>query len=273
MDPASRLRQRAPLARLRLPVLRRRIRRQCLHTHNDNPPETQLWLDWGRDFYAAQSYSDVPASDGRRIIIGWISNWMYARDTPTSPWRGGQSVPREVKLQRFKQGLRLTQQPVREIEKLRGTSIDLDNVSIAEANRAIQDARFSGDVLEIEAELEIGDAQDIGFRLLAGDEEETLVGYTASPSEIYVDRTNSGQVDFHETFAGRHSARLQPVNGRVKVRILVDRSVVEVFGGDGQAAITDRVFPDPGSQAISLYSKGDDARLNALRIWTLQSAW
>ena len=119
---------------------------------------------------------------------------------------------------------------------------------------------------------EPGDVNDVGFRLLAGDEEETLVGYTASPSEIYVDRTNSGQVDFHETFAGRHSARLQPHDGRVKLRILVDRSVVEVFGGDGQAAITDRVFPDPASQAISLYAKGGAAGLKSLKIWKLQSS-
>ena len=90
------------------------------------------------------------------------------------------------------------------------------------------------------------------LRVLAGDGEETLVGFTADPAEVYVDRTKSGQVDFHETFAGRHSARLEPVDGRVKLRILVDRSVVEVFGGDGRAVITDRVFSKPSSSGLSL---------------------
>ena len=79
---------------------------------NDNPPETALWLDWGRDFYAAQSYAGVPDTDGRRIVIGWINNWMYANRTPTSPWRGAQSVPRQLQLKRFREGLRLVQQPV-----------------------------------------------------------------------------------------------------------------------------------------------------------------
>ena len=201
---------------------------------NDNPPETELWLDWGRDFYAAQSYSDVPASDGRRIVIGWISNWMYARQMPTSPWRGGQSIPRELKLERFEEGLRLTQRPAREIESLRGESFRLTDASIEQANRGMQTAGFEGDVLEIQAEIEVGGAQDVGFRVLEGAEEETLVGFTADPAEVYVDRTKSGQVDFHETFSGRHSARLEPVDGRVKLRILVDRSVVEVFGGAGR---------------------------------------
>jgi len=46
---------------------------------NDNPPQQTLWVDYGKDFYATISYSDVPKSDGRRIWMGWISNWQYAQ--------------------------------------------------------------------------------------------------------------------------------------------------------------------------------------------------
>ncbi len=52
------------------------------------PVEKALWLDCGSDFYAGVTWSDIPESDGRRIMIGWMSNWNYARDIPTSPWRG-----------------------------------------------------------------------------------------------------------------------------------------------------------------------------------------
>lgn len=241
--------------------------------HNDNPPETELWLDWGRDFYAAQSYAGVPANDGRRIVIGWINNWMYAREIPTSPWRGAQSIPRELELKRFDEGLRLMQQPVREIESLRGEKLELRDASVAEANRKIAAAGFAGDVLEIEAEIEVGDSENIGLRLLAGGDEETLVGFTATPAEVYLDRTNSGLVDFHETFAGRHSARLRPEGGRLRLRILVDRSVVEVFAGGGKVAITDRVFPGPESTGLSLYDESGSARVASLTAWKLRSAW
>ena len=240
---------------------------------NDNPPETALWLDWGRDFYAAQSYSDVPAEDGRRIVIGWISNWMYARQKPTSPWRGAQSVPRALQLRRFAEGLRLVQQPVREIESLRGESLQLGDLSVEEANRRIASAGFAGDTLEIHAEIEVGTAPDVGFRVLQGEGEETLIGFTASPAEVYVDRSESGRVGFHASFAGRHSARLDPSNGRVRLRILVDRSVVEVFAGDGRVAITDRVFPSPTSTGLSLYAVGGEARVARLRAWKIRSAW
>lgn len=240
---------------------------------NDNPPETQLWLDWGRDFYAAQSYAGVPDADGRRILIGWISNWMYARHVPTSPWRGAQSVPRAVRLKRFQEGLRVVQQPVREIEALRGQALQLRDVSVSEANQAIESAGFRGGSLELQLAIRVGEARDAGVRVLQGDGDETLVGYTASPAEVYVDRTRSGEVGFDETFAGRHAARLAPADGVVDLRILVDRSVVEVFAGGGRAAITDRVFPQPGSTGISLYSEGGEARIVRFDAWKLASVW
>ena len=240
---------------------------------NENPPETALWLDWGRDFYAAQSYSDVPASDGRRIVIGWISNWMYARQKPTSPWRGAQSVPRELRLKRFPEGLRLVQQPVSEIESLRDTDLSLRQMSVDEANERIAEAGFDGDKLEIQAVIDAGDAREVGFRVLQGRNEETLVGYSASPSEVYVDRSKSGNVRFHESFPGRHSARLRLAGGDVDLRIIVDRSVVEVFAGGGKVAITDRVFPSPDSTGLSLFAVEGDARIVRLDAWKLRSSW
>ena len=240
---------------------------------NDNPPETALWLDWGRDFYAAQSYSGVPASDGRRLVIGWISNWAYARQTPTVPWRGAQSVPRELRLKRFPEGLRLVQRPAREIEGLRGRALRLRDLSVAEANREIAAAGFAGGSLDLRAEIEVGTARDVGFRVLQGAGEETAVGFSRAPDEVYIDRSKSGATGFHETFPGRHSARLRPAGGSVALRILVDRSVVEVFAGGGRVALTDRVFPDPGSTALSLFEQGGTARLKSLDAWQVRSAW
>ena len=240
---------------------------------NDNPPETVLWLDWGRDFYAAQSYGDVPESDGRRIVIGWMVNWDYAGKIPTSPWRGAQSIPRELELKRFSDGLRLTQRPVRETETLRGEELRIRNVSFQEANQQIAARRFSAELLEIQAVLEIGSAKDLGFRVRQSDVEETRVGYLADPGELYVDRSKSGRVDFDPSFAGRHSARLHPSGGRITLHVLVDRSSVEAFAGQGRVAITDRIFPQQSSQGFSLYSTDGEARVADLRIWKLRSAW
>ena len=80
------------------------------------PAGQTLWVDYGKDFYATISFSDIPASDGRRIWMGWMSNWLYANEEPTAPWRGVQSVPRVLPLRRLPEGIRLVQAPVAELD-------------------------------------------------------------------------------------------------------------------------------------------------------------
>ena len=58
--------------------------------------ESYDWLDWGRDDYATVSFNDAPG--GRRLTVGWMNNWQYANDVPTSPWRSAMTLPREVAL-------------------------------------------------------------------------------------------------------------------------------------------------------------------------------
>ena len=87
---------------------------------NGNPPETVLWADGGADNYAAVSWSDVPASDGRRVWIGWMSNWLYGWQVPTEGWQGAMTLPRVLGLRVTEAGIRLTQTPARELEARRG---------------------------------------------------------------------------------------------------------------------------------------------------------
>ena len=63
-------------------------------------PVAKLWADYGKDFYATNSFNDMPQGDSRKIWIGWTSNWLYAKDEPTVLWRGAQSIPRALTLRR-----------------------------------------------------------------------------------------------------------------------------------------------------------------------------
>ncbi len=63
---------------------------------NENSPDTVLYLDHGRDYYATQSWSDAPG--GKRVGISWMSNWAYARDTETRTFRSIMTLPREFYL-------------------------------------------------------------------------------------------------------------------------------------------------------------------------------
>ena len=63
-------------------------------------PATQsaLWADFGRDFYASVSWSDIPKHDGRRIWLGGMTSLEYAGEDPTTPWRGAMTLPRQMSL-------------------------------------------------------------------------------------------------------------------------------------------------------------------------------
>jgi fructan beta-fructosidase len=236
---------------------------------NDNPASTVLWADYGADFYASQSWFGLP--DSRRVWIGWHSNWQYANKEPVSPWRGAQSVPRVLSLRRFPEGIRMLQQPVEELQVLRGRPFRADHVSIEEAARRLRQSALSAETLELRAELELGTAQEAGFHLRTGNKEETIVSIRSNPLTLALDRTRSGNVSFDPRFSGLHSVRLRVVNP-ITLHILIDRSSIEVFANDGESVLTDRIYPSAASTGISLYSTNTGAWMRKLEVWPLQSS-
>ncbi len=236
---------------------------------NDNPPDKKLWADDGKDFYASTSFSDVP--DGRRIWMAWMSNWDYARDVPTSPWRGGMTIPRELSLKRLGNELRLTQQPVVELEQLRENAFSADNLSVEAANRLLAQRSF-GESYEVEVALALGKSSSAGIKVRTDKQNEaTSIGVT-SKSELFVDRTKSGVGSMNANFPGRHVAPMVPDAGVARLHIFVDRSSIEVFGGDGETAITDLTFPYLERHGVEFFSEDGNATIQYLKIWKLKSA-
>lgn len=231
------------------------------------------WTDYGKDFYAVQSYANIPNEDGRRIWISWMNNWQYAEKIPTSPWRSAMTVPRSVGLKTFKDGIYLVQQPVRELEKLRANHFSFEEQQVTGSSNILAGAGVRGNQLEIRARFKVGSATGFGFKVMQGNREETVVGYNTEGDRLYVDRTKSGKTDFSDAFSGIHEAQLDPVDGEVKLHIFVDRSSVEVFGNEGRVVITDRIFPTQGSTGLSLFTTGGSVQLLGLDIWQLNSTW
>ncbi len=171
------------------------------------------WVDFGRDFYAPVSWSDMPESDGRRIWIGWFNNWETCL-VPTFPWRSCMSVPRTLSLRKVPasgakgdQSYTMIQRPVKEFRQLRTKSVSLATSGATWPPIAVTKP---GDVSDmnfvLETTLQPGTARSCGLRIRTGDDEFTEVGYDRERAAIYVDRRKSGNVDFHKAFAGRHEA-------------------------------------------------------------------
>ncbi|MGG1417681.1 levanase [Bacillus subtilis] len=245
------------------------------HFKNENPSDKVLWTDYGRDFYAAVSWSDIPSTDSRRLWLGWMSNWQYANDVPTSPWRSATSIPRELKLKTFTEGIRVVQTPVKELETIRGTSKKWKNLTISPASHNVL-AGQSGDAYEINAEFKVspGSAAEFGFKVRTSENQFTKVGYDRRNAKLFVDRSESGNNTFNPTFnTGKETAPLKPVNGKVKMRIFVDRSSVEVFGNDGKQVITDIILPDRSSKGLELYAANGGVKVKSLTIHPLKKVW
>lgn len=234
-----------------------------------NSKETILWMDHGADFYAPQSWSDEP--NGRRISIGWMSNWQYAAVVPANEWRGVFSLPRELSLANTSDGLRLIQKPIPELKSLRAEEFHRQNQSIFPGENLLDE--LSMDACEIVAEFQVHLPVDVfGFRVHKSDSEQTTVGYKQKTNEIFVDRTRSGQVAFTDVFAALHSARLEPRDGIIRLHVFVDHCSVEVFANDGLLSLSDLIYPSEKGLGLELFSEGGEAHLNSLDIYRLKPA-
>lgn len=228
----------------------------------DNPKQYPLYLDYGKDFYAAVTFNNIPKEDGRTILLGWANNWAYAQAIPTSPWRSAMTLPRELYLKNTAQGYRLIQKPIRELLSLRADSIDHHHLG----------SIFKEQAFEIEYEFIGGSTNNFGLTLATGKDEETIIGYDKAKEEVYLDRTKSGNVKFHPDFSSIERAPVKLKDGRLKLNIFIDHSIVEVFINDGEQVITDQIFPTSNEYEIKTFSKEGDAITN-VNVWKMKSVW
>ena len=149
------------------------------------------------------------------------------------PWRGVQSLPREVALRQTPDGIRLVQAPIRELATLRARR---------EPAPVTTGAALPGGA-EIELEVQAGDWSEAGFRLSNSAGEEVIVGVRAQPLEVFVDRQRSRATPFHDEYPGRHAAPARWSNGRIALRAIFDRTTLEVFANGGEIVLSERVYP------------------------------
>ncbi|AII51607.1 glycoside hydrolase family 32 protein [Hymenobacter sp. APR13] len=235
----------------------------------DQPYEEPSYLDFGKDFFAGVTFNDAPGN--RRILVGWTNDWAYARDVPTgTEWRGNFAVPRELSLRRTAQGLALVQQPVPELRKIGKEALALKNQAL-KPGAAAYELPFKGESYDLELTLKPGAAKVLTLNVLQSETERTTLRYDVARQELTLDRTQSGNVAFHPLFASSlESARVPLRDGQLQLRLLVDRSVVEVFAQDGEVTLTDLVFPRQHAGRITLSTDGGPAQITALRLTDLR---
>ncbi|AXJ08669.1 glycoside hydrolase family 32 protein [Arthrobacter sp. PM3] len=222
------------------------------------------WLDWGRDYYAAVSFSDVP--DDRRLMIAWMNNWEYANEIPTSPWRSPMSLVREVSLKSVDGSWRLVQQAAgeRAPHAVQTPSFSLAAIELSDGRHVLDGA--AGSVQRIELTVTPGTAEECGLIVRGGEAEGTRIGLRPTEGRIVVDRRESGQTDFHGSFASIDTAPIRTTDGSYEITVYVDRCSVEVFAQEGQVTLTELIFPAATSTEVSLYATGGTATIDSLSV-------
>lgn len=227
-----------------------------------------IWIDYGTDNYAGVTWSDIPEEDGRRIFIGWMSNWQYGQVVPTNVWRSAMTVPRTLGLKMQGDSYILTSIPVSELEAIKGISKVLDT-QIIEGSSIIQ---TDYELYEFSVQLNIEETE--GFEIVFSNDldEKVVFEINKTLAEVYFDRTKSGNVDFEDGFAAIHTGKYEP-GETVTLEILVDLASMEIFVDEGSLVMTEIFFPGKGYDNIEIVSKGGTLVLDTGTITELKSIW
>ncbi|MEZ0538399.1 glycoside hydrolase family 32 protein [Fibrella arboris] len=197
------------------------------------------WMDYGTDNYAGVTFSNT---GNRTILMGWMSNWQYARDVPTDPWRSANTVPRDLALRAVDKELYLTSMPIKELDQLNGKTVSLSNVPVkgqfdVSAKTGQKSALFK-------LTLSVPAANDFSVVLANEQGNELVIGYEKSTNSYYVDRSKAGKTDFEKGFGKRHSAPRISTDYNLSFTLLADLASVELFADGGLTVMTDIFFPE-----------------------------
>jgi len=252
-----------------------------------DPDCTARWLDFGKDNYAGVTWSDIPDKDGRRIFLGWMSNWQYANQVPSERWRSAMTLPRELKLDRDHMGYLLRSVPVTETEELRKDRAGLEPGQVGErfrqhAGPLVEDAYPLFEIdLTFEYDTGVTDESvlreglEFGIILESARHETVLAGFNTKTQKIHLSRLeNSGKSDFSPHFTVFHQVPYEPsARGEIRFHMYVDLSSVELFVDQGARVITQLVYPESGFDSILLYASHPSIQLKEGGIYRLGRIW
>jgi fructan beta-fructosidase len=225
----------------------------------------EKWIDYGTDNYAGVTYNNTPNDE--RIFIGWMSNWNYARDTPTKKWRSAMTLPRELSLHKENSSYFLKNFPIpsfnNQSEQIEATSeIHLGAIVRDSINLNQTDISFN---VSLDENLEV--------QMKNSKNEYVRFYVDTTSSELILDRTQSGIVDFEKSFgASKHKQPYISKKELVEIRIITDQSSIEIFVDKGRYVFTEQIFPSENYSTLLIAPEHgghiEDFKLNSIKtIW------
>lgn len=203
-------------------------------------------MDYGLDFYAPQT---MLAPDGRRILVGWMQNWATCSFVPAGAKYFGQlTLPRELHWH----GGRICQQPIRELEDYRKNRVVCQKVFV---ERETVLAGIRGSMIDLL--LTLRPEPDCAFLQIAlrqGGCHETTVTYFPGEQRLCLDRSRSG---YRFDVVHTREIAVQPEDGTLKLRLILDRFSLELFVGRGEQTASVVLFTPEQEDGIAFRARGN----------------
>jgi sucrose-6-phosphate hydrolase SacC (GH32 family) len=209
--------------------------------------------EWGKNYYAVQTYSDV--KDGRRIQFGWMAGSVFEG----MPFNQQFSVARELTLRTTPGGIRLYGHPVREIEALHGEVQSWDAQTLSPGTNPLKE--LEGELYHILAEFDLAEnsASEFGLNLRGFDINYNILAHKLSA--------------YRPTDGAQSEVSLLPENGMITLEILVDIGSVEVFANGGLVPMAFFYLPEDDENGLSLYCKDGPLKISSLEVYEMKSIW
>ncbi len=216
--------------------------------------------EYGGNYYAAQTWSNV--TDGRSLLIAWMASPPY----PGMPFNQQMTFPNELTLRTTPEGIRAFRMPVREIEKLYDKKWHWKNQVVQPGTNLFTELKHK--LYDIELEIDMLEATTIHLAW-----EGVTIAYDAAVQQLSIggNIVASGIPDFLMP-PNPNRAPLKPVAGKIKLRVLIDRTSIEIFGNDGEIVMTTCYMPEEDKPGLSLTADSAIEIINA-NVHSLRSAW
>ncbi|MEJ1237187.1 glycoside hydrolase family 32 protein [Chryseolinea sp. T2] len=237
---------------------------------SDTPGKNSGWIDYGPDDYAGVTFANVPATDGRRIFIGWMSNWIYAERVPTTAWRSATTIPRTLSLHKTQNGYVVNSLPVNELDELVSESKTLNAASDIDTLNLVTKEDSLSIPLVIDASVK---KSDFVLELRNDRGQKVLVGFDPVANEFYIDRGTGMPSTFHKDFLNRIRAPRIANDDTISFRAVVDVASVELFFDKGSATLTAITFPDEVFNEILMYGKSSGISAGTIQLQQLKPIW
>ena len=231
---------------------------------------------------------------GRNIFFGWIADFRKGGEflngyeksaTPGESDRAWASVVSLPRVMSLTENGTLGIAPAPELRSLRLNPQKLENLSIA-AGEEVTLPGISGNSLEISITIDPEDADVVGVKVFCSPDnsEETTISYHSNDNKLQVDFTKSTvadnveywdfdptKEDFFKTIGTVQTSPHALREGEnLKLRIFLDRSVLEVFA-NGRQCITQRVYPSrEDSRSVRLFARGGSAKALEVEAWDME---